>query len=166
MEHGSQVYNSQSKARANYAISEPDRTDSRSGKKARVVDHWRPVRDWKKAEIWAIMERWKIRPHPAYQMGFGRVSCATCIFGNKNQWASSARVAPDQVNRIAALEQSFGRTIKRKESVPDMVAQGVPYPAITPELSSISQMTTYPLPIIMDPWELPAGAFGDGCGPT
>jgi 3'-phosphoadenosine 5'-phosphosulfate sulfotransferase (PAPS reductase)/FAD synthetase len=151
--------------RAGYAIEEPDRTDNRNGKNRRHVDHWRPVRDWPEADVWSIMERWKVRPHPAYQMGFGRVSCAGCIFGNKHQWASAYAVVQDQVQAIADHEHDFGFTIKRHHSVPDLITAGTRYAGITPELAALARSTSYPLPIIMDPWGLPAGAFGDGCGP-
>jgi 3'-phosphoadenosine 5'-phosphosulfate sulfotransferase (PAPS reductase)/FAD synthetase len=155
----------ESSNRAKYAVHEPDRTDRRHGKLKRHVDHWRPIRDWPEADVWAIMQRWKVRPHPAYQLGWSRVSCATCIFGNAQQWASAAQVLPGQVQAVAEREAESGLTIKRKVSVPELVATGTPYPDMDPELVAIARGTTYPLPIIMDPWHLPRGAFGDGCGP-
>lgn len=155
----------ESKGRAGYAVHEVHRT-GRGGGAGRHVEHWRPVRDWPERDVWAIMERWKIRPHPAYQMGFGRVSCAGCIFGNKHQWASANAVVPHQVQAIAQHEAEFGLTIKRHESVPVLVNAGTAYGSITPELATVARARAYPYPLIMDPWELPAGAFEDSCGPT
>lgn len=65
----------ESPTRAKYKIFEPDRADNRAGKKARHVDRWRPVHNWQEANVWAIMERFNIKPHPAYALGWSRVSC-------------------------------------------------------------------------------------------
>jgi 3'-phosphoadenosine 5'-phosphosulfate sulfotransferase (PAPS reductase)/FAD synthetase len=94
--------------RATYAEREPHRCDC--GR--RRVDAWRSVIDWSEGQVWKIMERWRIQPHPAYRLGFPRVSCLTCIFGGADQWASVRRVAPERFARIAAYEREFGVTIK------------------------------------------------------
>ena len=100
------------KARSTYAILEADRSDNRNGASKRYVDRWRPIRDWTESEVWAIIERYKVRVHPAYYLGYGRVSCKWCIFGNKNQFATSYSISPDQGEKIIALEKEFGYTIK------------------------------------------------------
>lgn len=161
----------ESSGRAKYAIEEPDRSDLRTGRSPRYVDHWRPVRDWPEAEVWAIMQRWKVRPHPAYQLGFGRVSCALCIFGNANQWASARLLVPRQFVHVALHEEASGFTIKRRGTVQELAEAGTPYEAINTnranrQLAMMVSTTTFTLPIPMDPWELPAGAYGEACGPT
>jgi 3'-phosphoadenosine 5'-phosphosulfate sulfotransferase (PAPS reductase)/FAD synthetase len=65
----------ESAARANYKEFEPDRSDNRNGRTARHVDRWRPVHAWTEAEIWAIIKKYSVNPHPAYWLGWGRVSC-------------------------------------------------------------------------------------------
>jgi 3'-phosphoadenosine 5'-phosphosulfate sulfotransferase (PAPS reductase)/FAD synthetase len=157
----------ESSNRAKYAVHEADRYTHRPlGKAKRHVMRWRPVRDWKEAEVWAIMERWKVRPHPAYELGFGRVSCATCIFGNADQWATVAACLPGQVQEVVDLERMSGKTIQRKLSVPELVGRGRPYAALTEGRAQLVRQRDYTLPVRMDPWVLPAGAFGDGCGPS
>ena len=157
----------ESSARGAYNIVEADRSDLRDGKSPRHVDHFRPIRDWNEKEIWAIMEKYSVRPHPAYQMGFGRVSCMKCIFGNADQFASAFAIDPKGTQEVANYEKEFGVTIKRKESVEELVAKGTPYEAISPELSRLSMMRVFPEDIIMPEgtWTLPAGAFGESCGP-
>jgi 3'-phosphoadenosine 5'-phosphosulfate sulfotransferase (PAPS reductase)/FAD synthetase len=157
----------ESSARGAYNIVEADRSDLRDGKSPRHVDHFRPIRDWNEKEIWAIMEKYRVRPHPAYQMGFGRVSCMKCIFGNADQFASAFAIDPKGTQEVANYEKEFGVTIKRKESVEELVAKGTPYEAISPELSRLSMMRVFPEDIIMPEgtWTLPAGAFGESCGP-
>lgn len=72
----------ESPQRAKYAIWEKDRADRRNGKKyQRHVDRHRPIRDWTEKEVWAIIEKYRIRVHPCYYMGWGRCSCKFCIFG-------------------------------------------------------------------------------------
>ncbi|MFP8488799.1 phosphoadenosine phosphosulfate reductase family protein [Gracilimonas sp. Q87] len=157
----------ESKARANYAIMEPDRSDLRDGKRfKRYVDRWRPIRDWKEEQVWDIIEQYNVRAHPAYYLGWGRVSCKFCIFGNADQVASGFAISPEQGNKIADYEAEFDVTIKRDKSYRDLVDKGTPYGSITPSLVDLATAYDYNENIIMDQWTLPAGAFGDSCGPT
>ncbi len=84
----------ESPGRAKYKVFEKDRTDNRgkwvsqlapyehlpemvfkASKSGRHVDRWRPVHQWSEAKVWEIIKRWSINPHPAYHLGWGRVSC-------------------------------------------------------------------------------------------
>ncbi len=155
----------ESAARAKYNILEPDRADLRNGKKRwRLVDRWRPIRDWTEKQVWALIEKYKIRVHPAYYMGWGRVSCKFCIFGNANQFASANFVSPKQGKEIMQFEQAFGFTIKRDTTLEGLMSKGKIYEAITEELKKIATSYTYELSIFIDNWFLPAGAFGESCG--
>lgn len=157
----------ESAARSRYKKFEPDRSDNRNGKRVnRHVDHWRAVHDWSEKEVWEILKEFRIVPHPAYRLGWNRLSCIACIFGSPNQWASVKHVAPGQFNRIASYEKSFNHTINRKYSVLEQVAKGTPYTNMNPELISIGLNTTYTDDIFTDNWTLPAGAFGESVGPT
>lgn len=157
----------ESTARANYQILEPDRADLRDGKRyTRHIDRWRPIRDWTEKMVWEIIERYKVRVHPAYFLGFGRCSCKFCIFGNANQFASGYRISPDQGDTLIGYEKQFGVTMKRKESLVDLIGRGTPYDAITEELIALATGYTYFESILMDNWVLPAGAYGESCGPT
>lgn len=156
----------ESKARGNYAIFEPDRADNRGGKKVdRTVDHFRPIRDWKEGRVWNIIRKFKVRVHPAYYLGWGRVSCAACIFGSKNQFASLYKINPAQVEKIADYEEEFGVTIKRKESVRELVSKGTVYDTMKEEDIHDALSEEYLHEILMECWTLPAGAFGESCGP-
>lgn len=158
----------ESKARANYKIIEPDRSDNREGKRIkRLVDRYRPVHSWKEAQVWDIIKDWSIRPHPCYELGWGRCSCATCIFGSKDQWASIAKVSPDKTLKVAEYEEQFGLTINRTEDVLTRVEKGKAYPATNNEkLVKLANQKGYTEDIIMQDWKLPAGAFGESCGPS
>ena len=158
----------ESSARARYAVFEPHRSDLRDGKRgARHIDAWRPVHGWSETRVWEIIARHRINPHPAYRLGWGRVSCAACIFGSPNQWASLRAVNPAQFATIAAYETSFGKTIKRKLTVVQTADKGRAY-AMAPADVRAALATTFTEPVVLPEgtWTMPAGAFGESCGPT
>jgi len=152
--------------RKEYATFEPHRADLRDGKRyERHIDHWRPVHGWSEEEVWDIIRRWSIRPHPAYVLGWGRVSCMTCIFGSANQWATVKTLDPDRFEEIAQLEEEFGVTIHRTKSVRELAAIGVPYDDINPDVVSDALDPEYSKGAIVETWSEPPGAYGESCGP-
>ena len=88
---------------------------TRSG---RVVHQWRAVLSWFEQDVWEIMEKFRTRPHPAYYLGWSRVSCLPCIFGDPNQWASVRDITPDVFARMAKMEVEFGRAA---ETMPEHI---------------------------------------------
>lgn len=158
----------ESPGRARYATLEPHRADARDGRKRRHVDQWRPVHAWGEQRVWETIKAHGVVPHPAYQMGWGRVSCAACIFGSPNQWASLRAAAPGMFSAVAAREQATGKTIQRKRALPVLADAGTPYEGITGERVALAMGHTWPGPVVVDPssWTLPAGAYGESCGPT
>lgn len=156
----------ESSARSKYLTFEPHRTDRRDGRSGRLVDHLRPVHGWSTEDVWEIIERYKVQSHPAYRMGWGRLSCMTCIFASGSQWASVKKIDPRRFDRIAAYEQEFGKTIHRKKSVTEQIEGKSPYPEITPELTKLALARSYADSIFTDNWILPAGAYGESSGPT
>jgi 3'-phosphoadenosine 5'-phosphosulfate sulfotransferase (PAPS reductase)/FAD synthetase len=157
----------ESPGRAKYATFEPHRADRRNGKAKRHVDHWRPVHGWSEAQVWDIIRRHKVNPHPAYWLGFGRVSCMKCIFGSPNQWATIQHIDPNGFLTIAQYEREFGVTIHRAQSVEERAKKGKPYPAASNRhWVKIALSKRFPLPATVAEWTLPAGAFGESAGPT
>jgi 3'-phosphoadenosine 5'-phosphosulfate sulfotransferase (PAPS reductase)/FAD synthetase len=160
----------ESRARANYATFETDRTDTRAGtRRRRHVDHWRPVHALDEADIWDMIRRHGIVPAPAYRLGWSRLSCIACIFGGANQWASMRYLAPDWFERIARYEDSFGRTIQRSCGIRHLADRGRPYAALIeqPDLARRALAHAWDESVVVPPdaWHLPAGAFGEGTGP-
>lgn len=157
--------------RSRYSTFEKHRTDTReSTRKARHVDHWRPVHAWTESQVWGIVQRWGIVPHPAYQIGWGRLSCLSCIFGSPHQWATIRAVFPRHFERIAVREERYGVTIQRRRSVRELADAGTPYAAAlaSPELVALASGEHWRGPIQIDPaaWTLPSGAYGENAGPT
>ncbi len=157
----------ESTARSKYAMFEPHRADNREGRRPRHVDHYRPVLRWVEREVWAIIERHRVNPHPCYRLGFGRCSCAACIFGSKHQWASLRAANPAQFHGVARKEAATGKTIQRKLSVVQLADQGTPYVMNDADVRA-ALATTWNEPVILPPgaWKLPRGAYGDSTGPT
>lgn len=155
----------ESAARANYKEFEPDRSDMRNGRKARLVDHWRPVHQWTEKQVWAIMEKWNVNPHPAYRVGFGRVSCQFCIFGNADQFTSAKELSPERFEKLVEYEKDFGCTMKRKGTLSELVTKGTAYPRSDADAqAAISEKFTEPVLLPQGQWQLPSGAFAEGCG--
>jgi len=156
----------ESAGRAKYLPFEPHKADNRNGKHGRHIDHWRPVHGWKEDQVWEIIEQYRITPHPAYQLGFGRVSCMKCIFGSPNQWATIRSIDPDGFRMVADHEEQFGVTIHRSQSVNDRAAKGTPYAEAKGFWKDVALSRRFSAPVITDPWGLPPGAFGESTGPV
>ena len=156
----------ESAGRAKYQTFEPHRADRRDGSKGRLVDQWRPVHGWTEEQVWNILREFRINPHPAYRLGWGRVSCSGCIFGNADQFASHRAVNPEQFAALVRAEAASGKTVKRKVSLAVLADQGRPYPAMTPADIAAARSTEFVEPILLEVWTLPRGAYGDSCGPV
>lgn len=131
----------ESTARAKYQELEPHESDCRNSPNLRRhVDRWRPIHKWSEQQVWSIIQLYKINPSPAYRAGFGRLSCAFCIFGNKNQFASARKAMPERFEAIANKERKSGQTIKppnskgTKTSISAIADAGTPYPGLTSKI--------------------------------
>lgn len=161
----------ESPARAKYSMHEIDRSDNRGGQKVdRFVDRWRPIRDWTENQVWDIIEKYNVRVHPCYYLGYSRCSCMHCIFGNKDQFATSAFIDPMGMGDIINLESDFGVTLKRNKDLQTLIDSGTVYEDTlgNPVLIDIVMSHVYDLPIIMEEgtWHIPSGAYGESCGPV
>lgn len=126
----------------------------------RLVTAWRPVIDWTEKEVWAIMERWNVQPHPCYMLGYPRCSCQTCIFGSDNIWASNAVLSPAKIEAIAQRESDTGFTLYNGMTIFEKCNRGTSF--LTYEnvarwaCEALGEFTS---PIIVENWTLPQGAF-------
>lgn len=155
--------------RARYKTFEPYRADNRNGAKVqRWIDHWRPIHKWSEHDVWVILKRHRVNPHPAYHLGWGRTSCLSCIFGSANQWASVRKVSPDAFEAIARYEEEFGSTIQRTLSVRQLADKGTPYD-MDPDMVALAMSQHYPQELLLvaeGQWQYPSGAFGESTGPN
>jgi len=128
--------------------------------KKRRVEAWRPVIDWTESQVWAAMRRWKIQPHPCYELGYPRCSCQICIFGSENIWASNMELSPEKVAYIRERELTFGFTLYNNKSIHDVACKGVSFLKRDKiDRWGKEAMTEFTSPIFVDTWTLPQGAF-------
>ena len=78
--------------------------------------------------MWAILERWRINPHPSYRLGWSRCSCAACIFNGPDEFATLRRILPGKFAQLVAHEAAFGHTMKRQETLVEVADRGRPFP--------------------------------------
>jgi len=152
----------ESPARAKYKTIQVHKTTT----KTRTTIQWRPVHDWEEHQVWTVIRKHKINPHPAYRLGWGRLSCMKCIFGSIHQWASIKKIDRAGFDKIADYEQDFGKTIHRQNTVNQQAALGMPYDNCSnQDLVEKAKAMVFDEPMIQDTWEVPAGAFGESNGP-
>jgi 3'-phosphoadenosine 5'-phosphosulfate sulfotransferase (PAPS reductase)/FAD synthetase len=152
----------ESPARSRYAEKEAHKTTTRN----RRVDQWRPVIDWTETEVWAAWERYDVRPHVAYFLGWGRLSCETCVFASADQWASVRAIHETKFDRVADLEEEFETTISRNgKTVRDLADEGTPYDG-TNDADLVEAANDLPADWMSRGFTLPLGAYGDQAGPS
>lgn len=151
--------------RARYAEFEPHRADLRHGREPRWLDHWRPVLRWREAQVWDKLREHRLLAHPAYWLGFSRCSCLNCVFLNKDGWASVKDIVPERFERLVAYEESFGTTLHRTMPLRELAARGKSHVSDR-KWVEIALSTDFNLPMVLDPWRLPPGAYGENAGPN
>ena len=72
----------------------------------RYVEAWKPVLHWCEIEVWGIIARHKITPHPAYMLGWGRLSCLTCVFASKSQFETIRSTSHHGAERFAQFQRA------------------------------------------------------------
>lgn len=155
----------ESTARSKYAESEPHRSHAPGKIARRHVTHWRPIIDWSEEEVWQIIARHGIVPHPCYRLGFSRASCMICVFSSAKQAAAVRDLDNKRFKKVIHYEKSFDHTIRSDKSWEELV-ENEPTSRFDPEIARLAMSHDYDGPIYTDNWELPAGAYGEACGPN
>lgn len=134
----------------------------RSWTKSRNAWQWRPVIDFTETQVWDLYRKYKVQPHPCYELGWSRCSCQTCIFGSANVWASIMELSPEKIWYLSEMEVELDHTLYNGMTIPERVAKGTSF--IKPEnLKRWKAEATgdFVSPIIVEEWTLPPGAFGE-----
>lgn len=136
----------------------------------RIVHSWRTVIDYSEQEIWDLYEKYKFLPHPAYLLGWNRTSCFGCIFSTADLWAMMREIAPERFNRLARMEKELNHTIDTNRLTLEQKANMGSLDRL-PKDNRLSKWVNLALSrtftkndLIMDKWELPAGAFRGNVG--
>lgn len=155
--------------RAKYNQLEPHACDRRAGRKARLVDSWRPVLHWSEEDVWDILCRHRVMAPVPYRLGWTRSSCMTCIYNGPRIWATILKYFPERAYQIASYERRFNTTISRNRiNVVDLANTVSPFDIEDIEALEQATREIYTLPILLPEgarWTTPKGAFGsEGCG--
>ncbi len=160
----------------------------RSFSKTRRAISWKGIVGWTEQQVWDIMKRYKVQPHPCYELGWSRCSCQLCIFGSANTWASVNELSPEKVTRIAEIEAEIGHTLYNEDEKMAVSSgnDNVIYKKTGKKLNVIGARASrgtsflkqeavsrwakeanseFTSPIFVDEWKMPAGAFNnENCG--
>lgn len=156
----------ESSNRAKYAESEIHACDS----KKRLVHAWRPVIDWSERRIWDEYEKRRFLPHPAYLLGWNRTSCFGCIFSTADLWAMMREISPERFLRLVEMEKELNHTIDTNRLTLEQKANMGSIERL-PKDKRLSKWVKLALnrsfnenDLVMDRWELPAGALVGAVG--
>jgi len=137
--------------------------------KKRRVDWARAVIEWPEEEVWEIIEKYKVCPHPAYLLGWGRTSCFGCIYSTPDLWAMMREIAPDRFFKLCEMERELNFTIDHERTLSDLADMGMSTIPKNQETSKMVGMALRggitPENFFVKDWELPAGAFRNQGGP-
>jgi 3'-phosphoadenosine 5'-phosphosulfate sulfotransferase (PAPS reductase)/FAD synthetase len=147
----------------------------RSFTKSRTSWHWRPILEWKEKEVWAMFEKYKIQPHPCYELGWGRCSCQICIFSSPSVWQAVEEIDPAKILTVSALEKKIGQTLHYKtrqknkvkyhqsQSIKEYIKKAGGKSILNEEARNRwleEALGDFKSPIkVKGEWKLPAGAF-------
>lgn len=106
---------SESTARSKYEEIERYRKKPTFVKNRKVIV-WRSVINLTDNEVWDLLKKHKVQPHPSYELGWSRCSCQTCIFNSANVWASLNEISPEKVKKINDIENELNFTLYAKKA--------------------------------------------------
>ena len=158
----------ESAGRSKYNEMEIHRTNA-TAKAHRLVHQWRPVIDYSEKDVWELLKRHKVNPHPCYRAGWNRCSCAMCIFSTPSLFAGIREIYPEDYELLKQDEKILGFTLDNKCDLDTFVgdAKSCVYHG---DVSAIHSLITGEFNksdiYITGDWMYPAGAFrGSEGGP-
>ena len=128
----------------------------------RTVDQWRPVIDYSEKDVWEVLKRNRVNPHPCYRAGWNRCSCAGCIFSTPELFAGFKELYPEEFEEMKNDETVLGFTLDNKCDLETYIA-GAKSCLYKEDKDAIFSLTTGIFTesgIFVDgQWKYPAGAF-------
>jgi len=151
----------ESVGRAKYNEMEIHRTNAEK-KAHRIVHQWRPVIDYSEKDVWEVVKRHRVNPHPSYRAGWNRCSCAMCIFSTPKLFAGIRDLYPEEFEQLKQDEQILGFTLDNKCDLDIFVgdAESCVYWEDKEAIHSLitGEFTTDDI-YVTGEWMYPAGAF-------
>lgn len=156
----------ESVGRSKYNEIEIHRTNAVS-KHHRNVHQWRPVIDYSEKDIWEVLKRHKVNPHPCYRAGWNRCSCAMCIFSTPQLFAGIRELYPKEYALLCQDEKVLGFTLDNHCDLETYIgsADSCVYHG---DKEAIQSLLTGEFPVesvyVKDKWKYPVGAFHGAAG--
>ncbi|MCG8539529.1 MAG: phosphoadenosine phosphosulfate reductase family protein [Clostridia bacterium] len=131
----------------------------------RIVHHWRPIIDWSEAMVWNIIKKHRLKAHPCYYLGWGRCSCAGCIFSQPKHYKGLEQVLPETFNALVKIEKEINFTIDNNKDLMSYIENSESCLPKNPDMNLIKYINTgllsddYVSLNSSEAWELPCGAF-------
>lgn len=133
----------------------------------RTVHQWRPVIDYSEKDIWEVLKRHKVNPHPCYRAGWNRCSCAMCIFSTPQLFAGIRELYPKEYALLCQDEKVLGFTLDNHCDLETYIgsADSCVYHG---DKEAIQSLLTGEFPVesvyVKDKWKYPVGAFHGAAG--
>lgn len=151
----------ESKGRSKYNEMEIHRTNAEK-KAHRTVHQWRPVIDYSEKDVWEVLKRHKVNPHPCYRAGWNRCSCAMCIFSTPKLFAGIKELYPEDFELLKRDETILGFTLDNKCDLETFI-NGANSCVYHGDKDAIHSLVTGEFTIkdvyVKGNWMYPAGAF-------
>lgn len=127
----------------------------------RTVHQWRAVIDYSEKDVWEVLKRHEVNPHPCYRIGWNRCSCAMCIFSTPPLFAGIREIYPEEYEALRQDEKILGFTLDNKKCLDDFVgkAESCVYWNDRAAVRSIQTGKFAVKDIYVKDWKYPAGAF-------
>ncbi|WP_199714769.1 phosphoadenosine phosphosulfate reductase domain-containing protein [Roseburia sp. 1XD42-69] len=151
----------ESKGRSKYNEMEIHRTNAEK-KARRTVHQWRPVIDYSEKDVWEVLKRHNVNPHPCYRAGWNRCSCAMCIFSTPKLFAGIKELYPEDFELLKKDEEILGFTLDNKCDLETFIggAKSCVYHGDKDAVKSLVTGSFSPDEIyVKGKWMYPAGAF-------
>lgn len=151
----------ESAGRARYNEMELHRTNAEK-KAHRTVHQWRPVIDYSERDVWEVLKRHKVNPHPCYRAGWNRCSCAACIFSTPKLFAGFKELYPEEFELLKQDEKILGFTLDNKCDLETFI-DGAESCVYRGDKSAIHSLVSGEFTVgdvyVKGDWRYPAGAF-------
>ena len=152
----------ESTGRSRYNELEKHRTNAEK-KAHRTVHQWRAVIDWSEKDVWEIIKRHHINPHPCYRAGWNRCSCCCCVFSSPRHLKGISEILPDVFEALKEDERELDFTFDAKCNLDDYIkdAESCLVYDDADAIDSIRTGNYLPEQIYVpaDAWKYPVGAF-------
>lgn len=156
----------ESTGRSKYNEMEIHRTNA-AARSHRIVHQWRPVIDYSEKDVWEVLKRNKVNPHPCYRAGWNRCSCAACIFSTPTLLAGFRELYPEEFEMLREDEVTLGFTLDNKCNLEAFIGN-TPSCLYKGDMEAIRSLITGEFAtediFVKGQWKYPAGAFHGAAG--